>query len=278
MSALFALLASLAWGASDFLGGTASRRIPALAVVGASQAIALVVIVVAALLTGGFSAPLGYLPWALAAGVVGLGALLAFYAALAKGTMGVVAPIAATSVVIPIAVGLASGEAPSPWQLLGIGVACVGVVLASGPELRGGGRGGRLPLLLAGTAAVGFGIVVVLIAHGSRHNVVMTLLTMRAVSVAVVASVALKLRTDGGVRKSDVPLLTAIGLGDAGANALYGFAIRSGMLSVVSVLASLYPAVTVVLARYFHGERMRRIQDVGVVAALAGVVLIAAGG
>ncbi|MGH8869359.1 MAG: EamA family transporter [Actinomycetes bacterium] len=278
MSALLALTSSLLWGTADFLGGTASRRLPAVAVVGVSQALGLVGVLVMAVATGELDASPGYLGWGIAGGATGLVALTAFYAGLASGTMGVVAPIAATGVVVPVGVGLLRGESPQPWQAAGILLAVVGVVLASGPEARGGTGVSLRPLLLAGVAAAGFGLVLVFLAEGGRTSTPMTLVAMRATSVLLVVGVAVAVRSSGGFRTADLPLLAVIGLADAGANATYAFAAQSGLVSVTAVLASLYPAVTVLLARGVHGERMRRIQNVGVSCALGGVVLIAAGG
>ena len=133
MTAALALLASLVWGSSDFVGGTISRRYRPLVVVGIAPAIALATLVVIALGIGSFGSGLGYLPWAIAAGVVGFVGLLAFYRALSTGTMGIVAPIAGTGSMVPVLVGLAGGYNPSALQLAGIVVAVGGVVLASGP-------------------------------------------------------------------------------------------------------------------------------------------------
>lgn len=274
MSVLLALLSSVLWGTSDFLGGTATRRLPSLVVVGASQSIALLALVPMALLFG--AAPDSLWPGVAAglAGVVGLGM---FYAALAEGTMGVVAPIAALGALLPVAVGLSRGESPSSLQAAGIVVAIAGVVLASGPELSGGAS--PKPLLLAAGSAVGFGLVGVLLADGAKASVgavVVTLLAMRLTSVGtLVLGLAVRRRT--GLVRSDVPLLAAIGLGDAGANAAYAVGSRLGLLSVVSVLASLYPVVTILLARQLQAERLRPIQLAGVVGTLAGVALLAAG-
>lgn len=279
MTVLLALASSLLWGAADFLGGTASRRLSPYVVIGASQLLALLVLVPVATGTAALSAPLGYVPWALAAGVVGLVALAAFYSALATGKMGVVAPIAATGVIVPVAVGVASGDAPSILQITGIVAAVAGVVLASGPEA--GGRRDRAaiqPLMLAVVAAVGFGAVGVFLAEGAQYSVIMTLVTMRAESVVLLAiALGLTVRRTG-LRRADLPLLAAIGFGDAGANATFALATLSGDLSLVAVLGSLYPAVTVLLAREVHGERLRRLQSVGVAVAVGGVLLIAAGG
>jgi drug/metabolite transporter (DMT)-like permease len=276
VAAALALLSSLLWGTSDFLGGTAARRAAALAVVGGSQLLGLIGISLVAAGAGEWGSELDYLPWAVAGGLVGMASLGAFYAALASGTMGVVAPIAALGVVIPVGVGLASGERPSLVSLAGIAVAVLGVVLASGPELSGGGA--MRPLVLAALAAVGFGVVLVLVARGADTSPLMTLVGMRATSVTVLVTVALAMRSVGGLTPANLPLLAALGAADVGANWAYGEASTQGLESVVAVLGSLYPAVTVLLARGFHGERMAPVQNAGVAVALAGVVLIATGG
>src|SRR5688572_17975292 len=137
MSPLLALLSSVLWGLSDFLGGTASRRLPVPTVLGISQFVGLVLLSVLAVATGALDTDRGYLAPALGAGVVGVLALGMFFRALAIGTMGVVAPVAALGVAVPVIAGIADGEQPSVGQAVGIVVAVVGVVLASGPELSG---------------------------------------------------------------------------------------------------------------------------------------------
>lgn len=282
MTTALALCASLLWGAADFLGGTAARRMPATAVVLVSQAVALAGLVVAATVLGAWDDPGGYLPWAVVAATVGLVALIAFYAALAAGTMGVVAPIAALGVAVPVVVGLAQGDRPSGWQAAGVVIAVVGVVFASGPEIAAAGPGrtstAARPLLLALVAAVGFGTVIVCVAHGARSSTTMTLLVMRVTTVGVLGVLVAAGRVQLPVGRRDLPLLIAIGAGDVTANAALAVASTRGALSIVAVLSSLYPAVTVLLARGFHDERLQRIQAVGVTAAMVGVVLIASGG
>jgi uncharacterized membrane protein len=281
MSAILALLSSGLWGTADFFGGLLSRRIRPFAVVGVAHTFALAAVVVLAVLVGAVGDDRDYLPWALAAGVVGMLALVAFYWALAIGTMGVVAPIAATGVVVPVGIGLVQGERPSIWQLLGIAIAIVGVVLASGPEVRAvehhEARGGWPALILASIAAAGFGLVLWLVAEGAESSVTMTLLTQRATSVTIVVVVAVITRSAGGMRRQDLPMVAFVGFADVAANGLYAVASQQGLLSVVSVLGSLYPVATVALARTVLGERLTRAQDLGVAAALFGVVLIAAG-
>jgi drug/metabolite transporter (DMT)-like permease len=279
MATALALLASLLWGTADFLGGTAARKLAATAVVAVSQAFALAGLIVVALATSAFGADTGYLGWALGAAVVGVIALSCFYAALAAGTMGVVAPIAAVGVVVPVAVGVGEGDRPGLLQGVGVLLAFAGVFLAAGPQRdESGNRPSRRPLLLAAVAAAGFGSVLVCVAHGARSSTVMTLLTMRATSVVLLGLVALTGRAVITARARDLPMLAVIGAGDVGANAAMAVASTRGLLSVVAVLSSLYPAVTVLLARVVHAERLTRVQTVGVVAALVGVSLIASGG
>jgi len=281
VAVLLALLSSVLWGSADFLGGLVSRRRLAAVVVGLSQAAGLLTVLVIALAVGAFDDPTGYLPWAVASGLAGMVGLVCFYAALAAGTMGVVSPIAALGVVVPVVVGLARGERPAALQLVGIAVAIVGVVLASGPELQG--RAGARPLLLAAVAALGFGLALLFIAEGSQSSTIMTLVTMRATSVTVL-TVALLVALARGTSRSvlaigwaDLALVAVVGVGDLLANLAFGAASRRDDVSVVSVLGSLYPVMTVLLARFVLGERLGRAQTWGVAGALAGVVLIATG-
>ena len=281
MAVLLALLSSVLWGSADFLGGMVSRRRLAAVVVGLSQAAGLLTILVVALAVGSFDDPTGYLPWAAASGLAGMVGLVCFYAALAAGTMGVVSPIAALGVVVPVVVGLARGERPAALQLVGIAIAIVGVVLASGPELQG--RAGARPLVLAAVAALGFGLALLFIAEGSQSSTIMTLVTMRATSVSVLA-VALLVALARGTSRSvlaigwaDLALVGVVGVGDLLANLAFGAASRRDDVSIVSVLGSLYPVMTVLLARFVLGERLGKAQTWGVAGALGGVVLIATG-
>jgi drug/metabolite transporter (DMT)-like permease len=135
------------------------------------------------------------------------------------------------------------------------------------------------PLLLAVVAAVGFGFGFVAIDHGARYSTVMTLIAMRSTCLLflmVIAAITGWKNLKVGLR--DLPMLAAIGGFDVSANAAFGYASRHGLLSLVSVLSSLYPAITVVLARSVHSERLTRVQLAGVCGALAGVALIASAG
>lgn len=273
MLSLLALGSSACWGTSDFFAGLFSRRRSPVAVVGWTQSLAFLVISAVVLTQLGSVSWTGWPPWAVAAGISGVGGLLCFYTALSTGTMGVVAPIAAMGVAIPVLLGVATGDDPSPWTWVGILVAVVGVTLASGPELSGAVS--ARPVVLAGVAAVGFGLALFCIDRGARTSNLMTLWGMRATSVTFFVVLALSTRRLGGMAVRDVPALLAIGCADLGANVLFGLASSRGEVSVASVLGSLYPVVTILLARTLLKERLRGIQKVGALLALLGAGVIA---
>ena len=276
MAALLAIGSSILWGSSDFLGGLVSRTRNAVAVVAGSQAFGLLTIAAVALFAQEWGASPGYLPWAVAAGLSGGVGLVAYYAGLSSGTMGVVAPIASMGAVVPVALGIASGEKPTWVQLGGIALALVGVAAASGPELSGGT--GRRPVVLACVAGAAFGFALYFIGRGSEHNGVMTLVGMRGATVTVFLVVAVSLRSVGGLRPRDAGPLAVVGVGDVVANLMFAVAATRGLLSVASALTSFYPVVTTLLARWVLNERLRAVQAVGVVLALGGVALITVGG
>lgn len=275
MAALVALFSSVLWGSADFFGGVLSKRLAAYAVVGASQAFGLLAVSIAAIVTGGFGLPLDWVPWGVAAGVSGSVGLVCFYAALASGTMGVVSPIAALGAIVPVIAGIVAGERPTALTTVGLVVALLGALAASGPELRGAASGRAVGLAVI--AGVGFGLALLLIARGAETSTVMTLWGMRVTSVSAFTVVALLLRTTGGVGRADLAPLAAVGVADAGANLLFGLASQLGLLSVTAVLGSLYPVVTVLLAWSLLHERLQRVQVIGVTAALLGVILVSAG-
>ncbi|MFE7530389.1 EamA family transporter [Kitasatospora sp. NPDC057542] len=283
MTALLALAAGLLWGVADFGGGALARRLPALTVVVASQAMAAAVLLAAVLATGGWTDATPALWWAVAAGVIGPFAVLAFYRALALGPMGVISPLTTISVAVPVGVGLAPGDRPGLGQVAGIAVAMVGVVLAAGPE-RGGPRAARKALLLTVAAAFGFGTVMALIAHASTGGgLLLVLCVQRVCNVAVGGAVLLAgLRRSGGTAellpgvRTQLPALTATGLADVAANGVYAMASHRGSAAVAAVLSSLYPVVTALMARGVFKERLRPVQAVGAGLAVAGTLLLAA--
>ena len=281
MPALLALLASAVWGTSDFAGGTLARRMPSLAVVFLGVAIAFGALLLGAPLV---RPPLGaYQGYGAAAGLLGAVGLVCFYRAMAAGPMSLVAPLSATGTVVPVLWAFARGESVGAVQGAGMALAFAGVLLACGPELRGAEHAARSTFLYTAFSAAAFGGYVVLFALGSRHSVYGTLLSQRAAGLLVLAPLALRGLRAGtgalsGLRLSAAggAALVLVGLGDVAANGLYGLAARDAGagLAVVTVLASLYPVATTLLARAVHGERLRVVQNVGVAAALGGVLLI----
>lgn len=275
MPAILALLSSLVWGISDFLGGTLSKRRKAISVIGGSQSFGLLFAVLLAVGLGVWSTNQTVMINGAIAGAAGLLGLIGFYTALATGNMGIVAPISSLSAIVPVTIGLVQGERPATIQYFGIAIALFGVMLASGPELSGDVD--SRPVFLALFAAATFGFCVYFMAKGGQINPTMTIVSMRATQVSIVIVIALVARSIGGLKKSDLPLLAVIGATDAGANVLYAFAASLGLLSVVSVLGSMYPVVTVLLAWWIHNERLKPIQYFGIAATLTGVALITLG-
>jgi drug/metabolite transporter (DMT)-like permease len=223
----------------------------------------------------------GAIAWGVSAGMAGLLGLSAFYRGLAVGTMSIVAPVAATGAVVPMLVGLvADGERPGAAQVAGIALALSGVVLASREPERAGAaaRNSRAALGLAVVAALGLGLALVGLERATAAaGVPWALLIARGLEVVVLVATAVVLRPElpGGPRAWRP--LVALGLFDVTANALFAVASTQGLLSIVSVLASLYPAMTVLLARTVLHERVSRSQEAGVLVLLAGVVAISAG-
>jgi drug/metabolite transporter (DMT)-like permease len=217
--------------------------------------------------------------WAALAGSAGIVALGAFYRALAIGTMSVVAPISATAAAVPVLVGLAEGERPGGLQIAGMAAALAGVILASRePVEEGCPPANRAAIGLALVAAAGFGTFFVGIDRASATaEVPWVIVVQRCCSVSLLLIATLVVRPSLPRDGASLLVLAAVGLLDLGANGLYALATTHGLLSVVSVLGSLYPAVTVVLARFVLAERIARVQEVGVVLALAGVIAISAG-
>jgi drug/metabolite transporter (DMT)-like permease len=273
-----ALAASVSWGISDFLGGLQSRRFSALAVLMVSQPVGALAALVVALAAGGAMLPAREFLIAMAGGATVLAALGAFYRAMALGSVSVVATIGALGVVVPVVAGVAAGELPSALQGLGAAVAIAGVLLAArepDPEWR---EASRASIGLAALAALGFGTFFLAIDEAAAEDPIWTIVAARIGGVTLLTLAVLRFRPRfPQARGSVLALLLTIGLFDVLANSLYAVATTHGILPLVAVAGSLYSAVTVVLARVFLGERLAQSQRVGVVVALVGVGLIAAG-
>jgi drug/metabolite transporter (DMT)-like permease len=276
MAIFLSLLSSLLWGASDFAGGLVSMRKPVLVVVGWSATFGVLLSTIAVALAGGWHGPYGWLPWGMAAGCTGALGLICYYVALSTGTMGVVAPVTSLGVVVPVVVGILSGESPSSITLDGIAVAVVGIVLTSGPEFSGALASAR-PVLVAVAAGFFFGIFFVLANKGADSSPIQTLWAMRVTIMAAFVVAALARRTIGDLQRRDYLHVLGISAADLGANLCFVVASTKGYVSITSVLSSLFPVVTVLLARLVLAERLRRIQVAGVAVTMLGVALISAG-
>jgi drug/metabolite transporter (DMT)-like permease len=276
VAVLLALSSSVLWGSSDFYGGVLSRRRPVFAVTWCSQAIALLTLVIVTTVLHSWALPGRYLWYGVAAGVLGSIGIISFYRALAVGPMGLVAAVGSTSVVLPVLAAVLQGERPGAVQYAGIALAVGGVVLASGPEFASGQQVRSSTMLLALLAALGFGGYFWTMARAAAHNLPMVLVTQRLTNLVIGTVLVLATGTVVRFAARDLPTLAFVGIGDMAANATYALATRHGPLSMVAVLASLYPLVTALLARALLGERLRRVQQVGAATAMAGALILAA--
>ena len=275
MTPLFlALGASLAWGVADFAGPLVSRTLGALPVllwaqVGGVLAIALAVAVRA-------DGPRGAgVLFAIGAGVCGTAGLYAYYRGMQIGAMSVIAPIAGVSAVIPVGFGIATGDSPSAWQIAGIVAALVGVGLAS-VEHREGVRRLATGVGLALLAALGFGLYFPWMHAAGKVDFWWASLIFRTTALLVVAGAVAAARTHVRLRPRHLLFAGAVGIGDTVGNVLFAASSAHGLVSLTSVLASLYPIVTVLLAAAVLRERVAPLQRAGIVLTLAGVILIGA--
>jgi drug/metabolite transporter (DMT)-like permease len=273
--------ASLTWGVGDFVAALASRRRHVLTVALLSQAAGflLMLVVVPAAWPGPPNArEVGF---GLGAGLVGSIGLLALYRGMAIGAIGVVAPIAATGASIPVAVGLASGDRPSAAQLVGVAAAFVGVVLAA-REPGAAEAVGRSRLAtgvgLALVAAASGGIFLTFLDQATDHgDALWAAFFAKVGDLVAYAAAAAVIAPPLAVGRRDFGVLSLVGLLDTLGIVLFALATTKGLVSLVAVVASLYPVSTIVLARVVLGERIGLVQRAGAAAALGGAALIAAG-
>jgi drug/metabolite transporter (DMT)-like permease len=276
LAAACALGASIAWGVGDFLGGLKSRTVPLLVVLLLAQVSGVLAIglVVAA---AGNAPPGPSVLWALLAALFGTIGLAAFFRGMAVGSISVVAPIAAVGAVVPVVFGIATGDEVSSLQLAGFGLALGGVALASFEPAEGGSRRVAAGVPWALAAVVGFGGYYVPMHEASGEDFLWAAFTFRATVSVLVLAAWLVLRPPLAAARGSLVAIGLIGVMDTAGNSLFAAASSQGDVSVVSVLATLYPVVTVGLAAAVLSERVAGLQLVGVVAALAGVVCISAG-
>lgn len=273
---VFGLFSAAAWGGGDFAGGLAARRAPVFGIVLGSQAVGMVLALVLALMRAEPIPAVVDVAWSSVAGICGAVGLLALYHGLAVGRISVVAPV--TGVLgagVPVLVGVLLEGVPPPAVLAGIGLGGVAVVLVS----RAGGdeaarRSGVELGLLAG---LGIGLFNVTITRVDESAVFGPLVVVRLTAAVALLVALLVARRPTRPPRDLWPLVAAIGLLDMAGNAGFLFAEQTGSLAVASILSSLYPVTTVVLAALFLRERVRGSHAAGIVLAFTAIGLIVAG-
>jgi drug/metabolite transporter (DMT)-like permease len=284
MVILLGLAAAVLYGSGDFLGGMATRRAHVLMVLMLAEGAGAAVALAAAAISPG-PASLAGLAWGTGAGLIGGLGLIVFYTGLAAGPISVVAPVSGlVSTVLPVAVALAQGEHPGPVVYAGALLCLVAIVLASSVGDTGTprrpGRPGRARAIAYGVVSGAlFGLFFLLIRNAGQSGELWPVAAARVGELAVVLAAAAVLRPGQRLRGAAGPLLLAAagaGMIDVIANICYVAATRTGMFGLAVVLASLYPGVTVLLARVVLAERLRWVQRAGLGLAAIGILLVAA--
>lgn len=275
MPIVLAALSAVVYGVGDWLGGRATRTQASLVVAALGQAVSLVLVGAVVIVAGTASPGAATWWWAAAAGIVGSWGIVGLYHGLSHGDVSVVAPVSAVvGAVLPAVVGIVQGERPGALALAGIVLAVAAVALISGALGTHQHNTPRHIVVLAVGVGVCFGTLFVFLDRTDSDSGMWPLVIARFASVPFLLIVAAATRT--GPVRDRVSLLIAVtaGVFDMGANVLYLAAVRGGMMSIVAVVASLYPASTVALAFVVDKERMGRWQTVGLVVAAAALVLV----
>ena len=267
-----ALSAAASWGAGDFTGGLATRRSDTFRAVLAIFGVGLVALTLVALALGEAFPSRADLFWGVVSGLAGMVGIGFLFRGFATGRMGIVAPVSAVlSTVLPVVFNAFTVGPPRALQLVGFGIALVGIWLLSQPEWGGRRAAGIGMAVMAG---LGFGGFFIALDQVSEHAVFWPLVAGRLAACVVMVAFALATRRPMLVRQAPVRLFVMAGMLDVVGNLFFLLATQTGRLDVTAVLASLYPAVTTILAWLVVREEMARLQVVGVVAAILAIVLI----
>lgn len=277
MAVLLATAAALAFGASDFAGGLASRRAPVVGVTVVSTAAGFLVLLPALGLFPGASSVAAWQA-GLVAGAAGITGLVLYLRGLAIGPMGVASPLAGvTGAALPVVIGLLAGERPTTAATAGIGLGLLAVVLATGRDLSRAGSASVKGPLLALLGGVGFGVFFVFLDAAPADSGLWPLVAARVISLVLVVGLLAVRRRPLPTDANTWGLAIATGVLDMVANALFLAAARAGLLSVAALLSSLYPVVVAALAAGLLRERLDGWQWSGVAAGVGAVALIAVG-
>ena len=272
MAAVLALTAAVCWGAGDFSGGLASRRSNPFRTIFLSYCVGLVLMVLVALGRGEKFTSLADLGWGALAGLSGMVGIGFLFRGFTAGRMGIVAPISAVlSATLPVVFDTLTNGLPHELQLVGFGLALVGIWLLARPERLVGRPKGLGMAVLAG---LGFGGFFIGLSQVNGNAVFWPLAAGRGACVAVMAAIALTTRQRVILPKSPFGLYLLVGVLDVSGNLFFLLATQNGRLDVTAVLGSLYPAVTAFIAWLIIKERMSRLQVFGVAAAVLAIALI----
>lgn len=275
MAIVFALLSAFAYGISDFLGGLFSRRVSNWQIAVVGQSSSTVCAVLAGLVIAGQPTPADW-AWAGVAGLGGGFGTAFLYRGLARGRMSVVAPISAIgSALVPVAIGLLTGDRPSTLVFLGVvcafpAIYLISQVVEAAPEHAGGILDGVL-------AGLGFGLMFALLGQVGHDSGLLPLALTQGVSVLGIIVTATLLRAAWVPREPAAYRALMMGPLGITATGAFLYATHHGLLSVVSVVAALYPASTVVLAAFVLHEKIHANQAAGLLLAMAAVALVATG-
>ena len=245
-----------------------------------SQIAGTVIALVAAPLVGPNGPGLSDLLWGAAAGLGGAVGLLALYRGIASTLVAVVSPTSALiGAIVPVAFGLASGERPTVHAWIGIALCLPAVLLltATGTEAAPARANARRALVYGALAGLGFGCFFIAISRPSAEAGLWPLIAARFVSVVLVAVTAIAAGKQLRVARGTILLVCAAGVLDMSANVAFVVASRGSLLSLVTIVASLFPAPTVLLAWLFFHERVPAFRIAGLAMAIAGVALIGIG-
>lgn len=277
LAIVFALASSAAYGCADFFGGLAARHMPVLRTVMIAAPVSLVTMVALWPFLGATWSREAVL-WGGASGVASAFAFALLYRSLAIGPMSVISPITAlVSAVLPVAVGIAEGERTDGWGATGLVLALVAVILVSSNPPQEHTRVSAQALLVAVAAGTAIAAQLVCLHQSPTDSGIAPLIAGRVVSSFLLVSTAVLVGRSSlaGVKWSDVLLAASAGALDSTANLCFLLAARHGELAVAAVITALYPASTVLLARFVLSERIHRLQLGGLGIAAAAVVLLA---
>ncbi|MBN8870409.1 MAG: DMT family transporter [Solirubrobacterales bacterium] len=278
---ILALLSSLSYGVSDYLGGLKSRHLPVLTVLFVSQATALVAITASLAVAVGEIPEARYLGYGALAGIAEVVALSALYRGLAVGKMSLVAAVAATAPAVPVVASVITGDSPGALQWLGIVVAIAGVSLlalsSSSEDDPHALARPSVSVTFGLLTALGLGTFMLAMDHAAEGSAQWGLIAARVASAGIFTLAFLAIRPKGELKLQEWGWLALIGLLLMVADSFYAVASIKGVLSVVAVLSSLYPVVTILLARFHLGERLNSRQVGGIAIVLAGAVALSIG-